>query len=376
MKCTERLLATLQRQPADQVPVAPIFGMPFLRQRHDPDRDFIGAQIRAYEGLDADPMIMLKLDEDPGGWPNVRRYWLMHHWAETTCPTWNVQEQILKQAGDHKVVRYTIETPGGELHTVIEYDDYTHWMHEYPLKQEKDIELLAYRPDPANLPLVCILDAQLARIQDRGLGYLYIPGVWHQACDLRSSEQLMYDVFDRPDWVRRLFGMLREYMVTVAQEMARSQLRVLMVNESYVGLGISPTLFRDFVFEDDRAIVKAIHDAGLPTVFHVCGRSQALLELMVDTGTEGIETLTPASAGGDVDLGEAKRRVGHRVCLRGGFNQHVLAQGDEAEIVNTVRRCLSQASEGGGYILGPTGFLTEEVTPEALHVFCETARAY
>jgi hypothetical protein len=350
--------------------------MPFLRQRHDPDRDFISAQLQAYEDLNADPMILLKLDESPGGWPNARQYWLLHYWPEAACPTWNVQEQVLRQEGDNKVVSYTIDTPAGALYTVIEYDDYTHWIHEYPLKQEKDIELLAYRPDPAALPLARILDAQLIRIQDHGLGYIYVPGVWHQACDLRGSEQLMYDVFDRPDWVRRLFGMLREYTVKAAQEMAHSRLRVLMVNESYVGLGISPTLFRDFVFQDDRRIASAIHEAGLPTVLHVCGRSQALLELMAETGADGVETLTPSPAGGDVDLGDAKQRVGDRVCLRGGFNQHVLAHRDETQIVETVQRCLEQAAKAGGYILGPSGFLTEEVSPEAVHLFCETARAY
>jgi uroporphyrinogen decarboxylase len=372
----QRLLATLHRQLTDQVPVTPIFGMPFLRQNHDPDRDFIGAQLQAYADLDADPMVLLKLDGNPGGWPNARQYWLLHHWPEVVCATWNVQEQILGQEGDNKVVSYTIDTPAGTLHTVIEYDDYTHWIHEYPLKQEQDVELLAYRPDPAALPLARMLDAQLIRIQDHGLGYIYVPGVWHQACDLRGSEQLMYDVFDRPDWVRRLFGMLREYIITVAQEMSRSRLRVLMVNESYVGLGISPTFFHDFVFQDDQRIVGAIHEVGLPTVFHVCGRSQALLELMADTGADGIETLTPPPAGGDVSLSDAKRRVGDRVCLRGGFNQHVLAHGDETQIVETVQCCLEQAAEAGGYILGPTGFLTEEVSLEALHLFCSTARTY
>lgn len=376
MNAIKRLLATLHRQPTDRVPIAPIFGMPFLRQRNAPDSDFIGAQIKAYQDLDVDPMILLKLDDDPGGWPNARQYWLLHYWPGVSCPTWNIVEETLQQGGDNRIVGYTVETPAGELHTVIEYDDYTHWMHEYAIKEEEDIELLSYRPDPAGLPLVQILNNQLARIGDLGLGYIYIPGVWHQACDLRGSEQLMYDVYDRPEWVRRLFGMLREYIVTVAQEMARSQLRVLMVNESYVGLGISPALFRNFVLEDDRHIVRAIHDAGLPTVFHVCGRSKALLKLMADSGADGIETLTPLSAGGDVDLGDAKQRVGDRVCLRGGFNQHVLARGNEAEMVEAVRRCLDQASEGGGYILGPTGFLTEEVSLETLHRFCETARTY
>ena len=376
MNSVERLLATLHRQPTDRVPVAPIFNMGFLRQQWDPDHDFVGAQIQACSGLDADSMILMKLDDKRGGWPNARQYWLLHDWPGASCPTWNIAEEIVQQGKAGRCISYTIETPIGELHTVIEYDDYTHWLHEYPIKEESDVELLSYRPSPSSLPLVRILNDQLGRIGDEGLGYLYVPGVWHQACDLRGSVQLVYDVFDRPDWVRRLFGVLREYMLAFVQEMARSQLRVLMVNESYVGLGLSPSVFREFVLEDDKAIVQAINATGLPTVFHVCGRSDALLELMAATGADGIETLTPPTAGGDVDLGKAKQRVGNQVCLRGGFDQHVLARGDEKEIVSTVERCLVQAAEGGGYILQPSGFLTEEVTLQALHLFCDTAKSY
>lgn len=374
MNQAERLLAALQREPIDRVPIAPIFNMPYLR-RYGSDHDFVTSQIKACASEDFDPMILLKLDAEPGGWPNARQYWLLHYWPGASCPTWNIRKEILHQGGDNECMAYTIETPAGELHTVIEYDNYTHWIQEdnYLIKEEADISLLSYRPDPASLPLIHILDDQLARIGDGGLGYLYVPGVWHQACDLRGSTQLMYDVFDRPGWVRRLFGMLREYIVALVQQMAQSQLRILMINESYAGLGLSPSIFRSFILKDDRSIVQAIHEAGLPTVFHICGQSRALLELMADTGADGLETLTPPTAGGDVDLGEAKQRVGNRVCLRGGFDQHVLAKGDEAEIMSSVRRCLDQAAEGGGYILSPSGFLTEEVTLQALHQFYQAA---
>ena len=372
----ERLLTTLRRQPTDRVPIAPVFDVRFLRRYYDADRDYVEAQLRACASHDFDPMVFLQVPDDPGVSPHRHQFWSLHGWPGLSFPGWHIAERVLQQEEDRKVLRYSVETPAGEWHALVEHDSYTDWTREYPVKEERDVAVLAHRPDPATLGLAGMLDDQLARIGDRGLGYLYLPGVWQQASQLRGPVQLIYDVFDRPDWVRRFFGTLREYLVECVHEMARSRIQVIMVNESQVGLGLSPGMFRDFVLDDDKAIVDAIHEEGLLTVFHICGRSSALVELMADTGADGIETLTPPSAGGDVTLADAKRRVGHRVCLRGGFDQHLLARGDEEEIASNVWSCLDEASEGGGYILGPTGFLTHEVTRRALGVFSEAAMAH
>ena len=45
---------------------------------------------------------------------------------------------------------------------------------------------------------------------------------------------------------------------------------------------------------------------------------------MADTGPDAIETLTSNRSSGDVDLADAKQRIGDRVCLFGGFNEHLL----------------------------------------------------
>jgi hypothetical protein len=46
-----------------------------------------------------------------------------------------------------------------------------------------------------------------------------------------------------------------------------------------------------------------------------------ILELIADMKPDAMETFTPSSLGGDADLAEAKQRIGHCVCLIGGFDQ-------------------------------------------------------
>ena len=75
---------------------------------------------------------------------------------------------------------------------------------------------------------------------------------------------------------------------------------------------------------------------------------------------DAMETFTPRSMGGDADLGEAKRRVGHRVCMIGGFDQfHHFVGCAAGETRRAVRRCFEQAGPGGGYVLAPSDHFFE-----------------
>ena len=119
--------------------------------------------------------------------------------------------------------------------------------------------------------------------------------------------------------------------------------------------------------------VQAAHDAGYLVSFHNCGRATLFLEDMADTGPDAIETLTSSRSSGDVDLADAKQRIGDRVCLFGGFNEHLLQRGRRRRGRTRSKRCLDAAMEGGGYVLRSTGQIFD-AKPGLIEVMCETAR--
>jgi uroporphyrinogen-III decarboxylase len=68
-----------------------------------------------------------------------------------------------------------------------------------------------------------------------------------------------------------------------------------------------------------------------------------------------METFTPIGMGGDMDLAQAKRRIGEKVCFIGGFDQfHYFLGCTPEETRLAVRRCFETAGVGGGYILSPS----------------------
>ena len=72
---------------------------------------------------------------------------------------------------------------------------------------------------------------------------------------------------------------------------------------------------------------------------------------------------------------EVKHRVGHRVCLFGGFDEHTLKSENPQDVVDEVKRCIDAGAEGGGYILRSTGQIFH-ANPGMIELMCETARDY
>ncbi len=80
-----------------------------------------------------------------------------------------------------------------------------------------------------------------------------------------------------------------------------------------------------------------------------------ILENIAAMNPDAVETFTPPEMGGDVDLAEAKRRLGNQVIMIGGFDQfHYFNGCTPDETRAAVRKCFTEAGKGGGYILAPS----------------------
>lgn len=82
----------------------------------------------------------------------------------------------------------------------------------------------------------------------------------------------------------------------------------------------------------------------------------------------------PRTMGVDVDLSEAKKRVGDKICMIGGFDQfHYFLGCSPQETRAAVRKCFDQAGENGGFILAPSDHFFD-ADLELIQAFVEQAR--
>ena len=90
----------------------------------------------------------------------------------------------------------------------------------------------------------------------------------------------------------------------------------------------------------DSRLISLLHEMGQRVSYHTCGGMMPFLERIADMGPDAMETFTPPAMGGDADLAQAKRRIGDRVCMIGGFDQfHYLTGCTPQQTREAVREC-------------------------------------
>lgn len=139
---------------------------------------------------------------------------------------------------------------------------------------------------------------------------------------------------------------------TIALEQAGLGVDAIKISSPYAGAGfISPRHYRDFVLPFEGRIARAVRERGVPIYTHTCGAINDRLEMMAAAGISGIECLDPPPLG-NVELAEAKRRIGGATFIKGNIDPvHTLLFGEPAKVELDVRRRIEVGRPGGGYIL-------------------------
>lgn len=361
MDSYDRFLCALRGEPTDRVPVACWLGLPYLLKMTPNARTYtdlyklwlddpLGTIVALQENLGLDPIILTHTEHIG----EVITFPALLFPNDDANTTWRERREVIAREANHQVIRRVVTTPGGELSYAYRLDDHARATFEHLLKREQDLDLLRFMSDPATLNLDR-LTALAQRVGRRAVFHHVTPGVWDEACQLRGINHLATDLYDRPDWVKALMRAITDRQIRLMRRLAQSGIQTINYNETWVGFGISPKAYREFILPYETQVVQAIHAAGMLVSYHNCGRARRLLELHAETGADALETLTPADKSGDVDLADAQARVGHRITLFGGFDERVLINGAPAEVVAEVRRCLDAAARGGKYILRATG---------------------
>lgn len=192
---------------------------------------------------------------------------------------------------------------------------------------------------------------------------------------LFGVEQSTYLFYDEPECANEVMSWLTDVAIEVGKDLIRHSVDVLRVGEATSSL-LSPRFYRRNVLPHHQRMYSALRAAGGATIVHACGHSSALLEAFADSGASGIEPLTPPPLGNTV-LSDAKRRVGDRICLKGGLDPvHVVASLSAEEVGTETLRCLKEGSHGGGYILSVSDCMAPGTPIENMRAIAETVHGF
>lgn len=243
---------------------------------------------------------------------------------------------------------------------------------EPAIENAEDINKLKI-PDPAKdgrmpvmLECASIIDREVGNEVRTGavcLGPFSICGA------LRGEERLMMDVVENPPFVHKLMEIATEalYRYGIALKKAGSSASVSEPLPTLVSL----EQFKEYNLPYLKKLVDRWDKAGVHCFLHVCGQSAHILEGLAETGCWAI------SVDENIDIGEAKRRVGDKAVLVGNVDPiDTMQYSTPDRIAAEVKDCIRKAAPGSGYILS-TGCECPMGTPfENLEAFMAAAWKY
>lgn len=171
-----------------------------------------------------------------------------------------------------------------------------------------------------------------------------------------------------------LLDRLTEASITWAVAQARRGVDAVLISSAFAGGSfISPQMYREFVVPYERRVTDAVKPIGVPVYTHTCGKIGDRLELMAETGTQGIDTLDPPPLG-NVELAEAKRRIGDKLFIKGNINSvSLLAYATREQVIAEASERIRIGGEGGGYILSTACSVAPRVEPWKLELLVPLA---
>ncbi|MBC7960387.1 MAG: uroporphyrinogen decarboxylase family protein [Vallitaleaceae bacterium] len=110
----------------------------------------------------------------------------------------------------------------------------------------------------------------------------WVEGALAEAADLRDISTVMMDLIMEPEALTELFEIAYLQQRAFAKAQIEAGADIIGVGNAAASL-IGPQLYEEFCLEFDKRIIKDIHDMGAKAKLHICGNTEALLELLIKT---------------------------------------------------------------------------------------------
>jgi hypothetical protein len=171
-----------------------------------------------------------------------------------------------------------------------------------------------------------------------------------------------------------LLERLTQASITWAVAQTKHNADAVLISSAFAGGGfISPKMYQDFVVPYERQVAEAIKSAGGIVYTHTCGDLGDRLELMLETGTMGVDTLDPPPLG-NTTLTEAKSLIGDKVFLKGNMNGvDMLAFKTKQEVIRHAAERIEIGKPGSGYILSTACSVPPKVEPWKMELLAPLA---
>jgi uroporphyrinogen decarboxylase len=205
---------------------------------------------------------------------------------------------------------------------------------------------------------------------------MHLHDAFSYPCYLRGMQQLMIDLFENPDIVRKLVRISVDHNIAIAERAVELGADFIILGDDYGSVEaplVSPKHFREYFLPGIREIVDAVHSKGAFCFKHCCGNINLILDDLVSAG---IDALHPFDATAGMDIVAVKRRYPHLTVMGGVDCGVVLTNYSADDVTEVVKTLLNDVSPGGRFIISSTNTIHHTVKPENYLAMLQTVKEF
>jgi len=183
-------------------------------------------------------------------------------------------------------------------------------------------------------------------------------------------------MYTHPDVVRKYIDWDTRREITYGKAQIDAGAEAIFMSRDYAfnsGPFMSPKHFHEFIAPSLKRHVNAFHRKGAYAIKHTDGNINLILDDIVDSGIDALQCLDP---GAGMRIGEVKEKYGDKICLMGNMNIDTLSRKSVEEVEEEAKRCIRDASPGGGHIFCTSNDIATSVKFENFLAMINTARKY
>jgi uroporphyrinogen decarboxylase len=219
-------------------------------------------------------------------------------------------------------------------------------------------------PDPKKEDLG-LLQLAVERFRGKKATFWLMRGIFVRSWRLIGMTNYMMNLYSDPEFLHTLAKMMLDFSLAQLELLADAGLDVLVIEDDIAmdaGPMVSLEHFTTFINHYNRQIVDRARQKGLKVIRHSDGNLWPLLDLLIDTGYDGLNPLEPQA---EMDIKKVKAYCGDKLCLLGNIDcVDLLPNGTPEEVEQAVIQTIEDGAAGGGLIICSSNSLHQGVNPE------------
>ncbi|MHB9092604.1 MAG: uroporphyrinogen decarboxylase family protein [Chloroflexota bacterium] len=214
--------------------------------------------------------------------------------------------------------------------------------------------------------------------------YATVAGHWNpifcRICELCGMEHALTLMLDKPAVVEAMVERITAFNVDYARRLlaAVPNCDIYYTGDDVCGQYgplMRPDLLKRYFLKPFAQVYDVVHSFGKYGMFHLCGAAASVVPDLIEVGVDILQVMQMSAAG--MDARKLKAEFGDHIVFWGAIDeQHTLPYGTPAEVRAEVRDRIVELGKGGGYVLGSSHSLLDDVPVANVIAMFDEARIY